>query len=163
MIGNALDPLFGRTSIRPVDSNPPISLCCQCVVLSAGAVQLRPRLIAVTIEITSFIISSSWDKTDSIWQNLTLRLLPSDNSGKLIEPLMDPATIPDYKVSLGGRAGSGIAVRNRRSSSAPFAHWLLSYLMSLLHPGGIIRENKTKQTKRQENAGEGLVRFADQI
>src|SRR5258708_7035729 len=114
--------------------NPPISVCCQCVVLCAGAVQLRPRLIAVTIEIASFIISSSWDKTDSIWQNLTLRLLPSDNSVKLIEPLMDPATIPDYKVSLGGRAGSCIAVRNRRSSSAPCAHWLLRSLDETASP-----------------------------
>ena len=83
----------------------------------------------MTIEITSFIISSSWDKSDFIYrQNLTLRLLPSDISGKLIEPLMDPATIPDYKVVLGGRAGSYISVWNGRSSSATFAHWLLSPL-----------------------------------
>ena len=58
---------------------------------------------------------------------------------------MDPATIPDYKVSLGERAGSYIAVRNRRSSSATFALWLLSSLDEFAspwwHDGG--KQNQT--------------------
>jgi hypothetical protein len=35
--------------------------------------------------------------------------------------------------------------------------------MIRLHSIRVMREKKTKQTKRQEKAGEGLVRFADQI
>ena len=77
-------------------------------------------------------------------QNLTLRLLPSDISRTLIEPLILRLGIVGLRLP---RLLIGFQV----------------HLMNLLRPGGMLREKKSEQTTREKSASEGWVAITEKI